>query len=465
MVRSVWQDPAARPVLPSLLVFAAPFTRRFASALLLCLPTLLAYGCGGPQAKGGAESATSAEIECPSPIGTISRESCPDIADDFGALDVSGARKLVGTAKSAEVRIDAINAAGALAASLKERRVALCEQYNACKITPLDHAIEDKRLAELMQALIEAWDARNLLAPDGAIKLREKVSAISDKLERGSGAEGGADSAGGKSKAARIAADALSKIEGAGLSFSTASGAVTITSTGEGEHDALRGGVDKLRLVGGGRYLVHVEGTYAPAQAPLIKPGDDLTVRLKYRGAKAGDVFLALRSFEDPEASESTSTFKANAGATMSEQATLTAAPGGSGFFLGIGGHGVGALELDEIEISTRGSVVASANAEAPSEPNVKTSCTIATTRALAGKASFRCEAESDADRLTIGMPKGHLYLAIRTSGTDKAVVRTQSLEGGRSVDASVKEDAELIIGLSGPGSASIRSVAVEKLP
>ena len=315
-----------------------------------------------------------------------------------------------------------------------------------------------------MQALIEAWDSRNFLAPDGVTTLRSKVSALSDKLEgnvSGTDATGAAD----KPKGQRFAADALTKIESAGVSFKDASGGVTITATGDGNHDALRGAVDKLRLVAGGRYLVRVAGTYTPATPPIFAAGDELSVSLKYRPAKAGEVFVALRSFEDPDASESTSTFKAAAGSISTEQTTLTASPGASGFFVGIGGRGTGALELDEIEILRGGSVLASARGEAPNEVNVKTTCTLAAAHAIAGKNSFRCDADTDADRLTIGVPKGHLYLAIRTSGEDRALVRTLSLEGGRSVDAAVKEDAEFVVGLAGPGSATIQSVEVQKLP
>lgn len=423
-----------------------------------------AAACGGPQTQTTSASEGSPEIDCPAPVGTIPRESCTDIADDFGALDVSGALKIVGTTKSAEPRIEAIRAAGDLATRLKDRRVTLCEQYNACKVTPAEHKAEDERLAGLMGSLIKAWDARNFLTPDGITSLRSKVTTLSDKLE-GKLAEPAADGTKGKPAGQRFAGSFLDKIEGPGLSFEASSGGVTIKSTAEGNHDALRGGPDKLRLVGGSRWLVRVTGTYTPTTPALVAPGDDLGVRLKYRAAKAGEVYVALRSLEDPDASESTTTFPAQAGATASQTASLTAAPGSSGFWLGIGGHGTGELDLDEIELLRGATVIASAHAEAPNEPNVKTSCTIAATRPLAGKASFRCDTASGDDKLTLGMPKGHLYIAIRTGSTDRAILRTLSLEGGRSVDAAPKEDADLVIGLAGPGTATIQSVEIQKLP
>ncbi len=43
-------------------------------------------------------------------------------------------------------------------------------------------------------------------------------------------------------------------------------------------------------------------------------------------------------------------------------------------------------------------------------------------------------------------------------------MLRTLSLEGGRSVDATVSEGAELVVGLVGPGSATIRAVEMTEL-
>jgi hypothetical protein len=400
-------------------------------------------------------------------VGTIPRESCADIADDFGALDVSGALKLVGTSKSAETRIDAIRAAGTLATNLKERRVALCEQYNACKATPAEHTAEDARLAGLMKSLIDAWDARKFSDPESVQRFRSKVTTLSDTLEGRGGAP--APSAAGKPgnappKGLRVPADDLAKIEGPGLAFRASSGSVTITSTTEGNHDALRGAAEKLRLLGGSRYLVHVSGSFKPSAPPLIAPGDELIVRFKYRAAQAGEIYVALRSLEDPDALESTATFRVAAGASGSEQAPLVASPASSGFFVGIGSRDAGAIELDDVEIVKQNAVVAAARAESPGEPHLKTSCTIAASRPLGGKSSFRCE-PSPGDRLTLANPAGHLYLAIRgKSSGERALLRTLSLEGGRSLDAALTDDAELILGLSGPGSATIQSIEVEKL-
>jgi len=38
------------------------------------------------------------------------------------------------------------------------------------------------------------------------------------------------------------------------------------------------------------------------------------------------------------------------------------------------------------------------------------------------------------------------------------------SLEGGRSIDAKIGDDSTFVIGLVGPGSATIQAVEVKKL-
>jgi hypothetical protein len=430
---------------------------------LLGLPTAIA-GCGGGS-QPEAATADAALVSCPDPIGDIPRESCAEIADDFGALSVEGALKLAGSSKGAEQRIEAIRAAGELAAELKNRRVALCEQYNACKMAPAAHSAEDARLAGLMKSLIDAWDARKFQNPDDVDRFRAQVASLRDKLEgRAPGKPGEPTAPAGVPGGApvKITADALARIEGAGLAFSGSGGAVTITATGEGNKDALRSSQDKLPLSAGGHYLVHVDGTYTPASPPLIAPGDEITVRLKYRAVAAGELVVALRSLEDPEATDTTSSFRFAAGAAGAQQASFTAAPAASGFYVGVGVRG-GAVDLDELEVVRGATVLAAARAEANAEPSVKSSCAVAAQKALAGKASFRCE-PGEADRLTIGMPAGHLYLAIRTSAGERALLRTLSLAGGRSLDAAVKEDAQLFVGLSGPGTATLQGVSVQTL-
>ncbi|HMY20934.1 MAG TPA: hypothetical protein PKA58_31640, partial [Polyangium sp.] len=58
-----------------------------------------------------------------------------------------------------------------------------------------------------------------------------------------------------------------------------------------------------------------------------------------------------------------------------------------------------------------------------------------------------------------------HLFITVRSaSGEERALLRTMSLEGGRSIDAKIGDDSTFVIGLVGPGSATIQAVEVKKL-
>ena len=431
-----------------------------AAALFLpALALVTTSGCGGPQTPAGGASAQGPEVECPDPIGTIPREVCAEIADDFGSFDVSSSLKIAGASRGAEARIEAIRAAADLAAKLKERRVALCESYNACKTKPADHAAEDQRLAGLMKELIDLWDARKFANAEDVVRFREGVTKIAGKFDgtiTTPTKDGGVRAAPGKPATKTVRGEALARIEGAGLTFAATGGNVTITSTAAGVHDALRAGTEDLRA-GGGRMRVRILGSYTPSAPPLIAAGDEITVRFKYRAAQAGELQVALRSVEDPDAVESTIVIPIAAGAGA-QTATLTATPGSSGFYVGIGARNAGAVELDDVELVRQNAVIAAARAEAASEPQLASTCTTSKTKPLAGKASFRCES-GDGDKLVLGRPAGHLFLALRTASGERARIRTLSLEGGRSLDVSGKEDLELFIGLEGPGSATIQSI------
>ncbi|MDI1479094.1 hypothetical protein [Polyangium sp. y55x31] len=436
--------------------------RFLAAALFVPSLALATASCGGPRVPTGSTPAPSPEIDCPDPIGTIPRESCTEIADDFGSFDVSSSLKLAGASRGAEQRIEAIRAAADLAAKLKERRVGLCESYNACKTKPADHTAEDQRLAGLMKELIDLWDARKFLNADDVARFREGVTKIAVKLD-GTIAVPSPDGAAptvGKPAKKTVRGEALARIEGAGLTFAPSGGNVTITSTTAGTHDALRAAAEELRGTGG-RMRVRIFGSYTPSTSPLIPAGEDLTIRFKYRAAQAGDLHVALRSLEDPDAVESTIVFRVAAG-TGTESTTLTATPGSSGFYVGIGARGAGSVEFDDVELVRQNAVIAAARAESTNEANLVSNCTVNKKKPLAGKASFLCES-GDGDKLVLGQPKGHLYLALKTPAGERARIRTLSLEGGRSLDLNGKEDTELVIGLEGPGSATIQSI--ELLP
>jgi len=432
----------------------------------VCLSMTLASvaSCGGTQT--GTQSAADtdgAEISCAAPIGTIPRENCNDISADFGALSVDGALRIASSSKGSDERIEAIRAAGDLAKNLKDRRVDLCTQYNACKMTLAEHNAEDVRLAAVMASLIKLWDERKFLDGNGVNQLHAQVKTLAAQLE-GKTIDARGNVTASQPTTWKVPGDKLAKLEGSGLTFSPAAAGIAFSTTTDGTRDALRAGLAELHAKAGNRYQIDVTGSYTPAAPALIKSGDELTVRFKYRANQTGNIYVALRSLEDPDATESTSKLPVEKAAAGDHQATFTAVPGSSGFYVGIGMEPRNAgFDFDDVEILRAGSVIASALAETPTEAHVETKCARSTTKPITGKASFACEAGT-VDAVTIGRPRGHLFITVRDSTGDRTILRTLSLDGDRSIDAKFTDNASLVIGLLGPGSATIQAVEIKPL-
>ena len=427
---------------------------------LVCLPLILA-ACASQQPAASSASPSSVlssgeTLECKAPIGKVPREDCTAIADDFGSFSTSGALQHAGTGRGAEVRVEAIKAATALANSLKEQRVALCESYNKCQVTPADHAAKDQLLAGGMRSLIDLWKKRQFSRTEEVVRFREGVREIDQRVNSGAA----------KVSAPRTlrAEAALATAEGPGLSFKREGGAVSVTAQGAGDHVALKSRPEALPLTAGHHYRIRITGRYSPAEPALIQPGDELTAKLKVRAAQAGELYAALRSLEDPDATETTTTWPLEAGATSAREANFTADPQASGFYLGVGVRGGGAVDLDDIELARRGKPpLGAARAEAANEPQVKTDCQPSADKPLAGSKSLRCQAKTG-DVVTIGMPASFLSLALRAPAGDRATLRTLSLEGGRSIDATLNEDAQLVVSLTGGGSATIQAIEITEI-
>jgi hypothetical protein len=433
------------------------------SLLALSAIAAVASACGSSSATNGGAPAPGDEIRCPSPIGRIRPESCADVAADFGALSVSGALKHAEASPDAERRVAAIRAADTLAQSLKTERVRLCEQYNACKIPSKELAERDRLLADLMSSLIKLWDGRKLTDAASVDRFHQEVLALHRHIDPNVGKAPGPAPAPPSAPSVRVEGNTLAKIEGAGVTVKLEPAGAIVTVSDDASHDVLRSSAEQARLEAGKRYLIKVTGSYAPASAPLLAPGDEVTVRLKYRATDASELYAALRSIEDPDSSEAIATWKIAAGEKGAKEASLTAAAGASGPYLGIGVGGGGAIEIDDVELVRGGKVIAAARAEAAAEPHVKSSCSEVTAKAIAGKKSLRC-AGGAGDKITIGRPASHFFVAVRGPSAERAVLRTLSLEGGRSLDASLTEKAEIVLGLAGPGTATVRSIEITAL-
>jgi len=419
------------------------------------LAALAACGASAPE-PAGPTTAAGPPLDCPAPIGTIPSENCVEIADDFGALSVSGALKLAGNGPEAQARIDAIRAAGALANAIKEQRLDLCQAYNKCQIPPSDHAAKDKNLADAMAALIKLWDTRQFSRTDQITRFHDQIRALEQRIQTGELAPTAQRASSHRPE------DALDQTNTPGLTFKLDAGAITATAETPGPHDALKSRPNILPLLPDRHIRIKIIGTYAPAALPLIQPGEELVAQVKYRADSTGDLYLALRSLEDPDADESISTFHVASGDKGSHATKLTAAPNTTGFYLALGG--TAAATIDDIELLRAGKIIAEAHAENPAEPSLQTDCTPTDAQPLAGTKSFKCSA-GKGERITLGRPESYLVLSLRDLNGEQAILRTLSLDGGRSIDATLQKAGELVIGLAGKGSATIRTVEVSELP
>jgi hypothetical protein len=414
----------------------------------LALVGLGGLACGGstPAARSGPT------MTCPAPIGTVPKEDCADVADDFGALNVQDALARVGAGKFSEPRVEAIRAVGALAQSIKEQRVKLCQAYVKCKVPLVERDAQDQLLTGAMRSLIDLWNKRRFTGLDEVVRFRAAVRAIDQRVN---GAEGGEQAA--RPPRTFKADEVLARLEDPGVAFRVEPGSVTVTATAEGKRDALLSKPEVLALPSGHRYRVKLSGSYRPASPPLVQPGDELTARLKYHAEGAADLQLALRSLEDPDAAEAADRWHAGAGERGTREAKLTADPQQTGFYLGVTVKGA-AVDLDDVELLRAGKVLIAAKA---GDPGVKIDCAAAGgAKPAAGARSFHC-LPGDGDRVTLGQPEGYLVIGLRDATGLRASTRALSLEGGRSVDALVGEEAQLVITLVGAGSARLETVEI----
>lgn len=454
----------------------APLRSTLTSTLIAAFPLLGVAVCGVAACGGSSQDAKSADeagsITCPAPIGPVAKESCADVAKDYDVIAVDAALKHAGDGPSAERVATALKEAGALAAALKQQRTALCEESNACKVTPKEHEAREKALIDLMNELVKLWDKRALSDVASVERFRDEVRALSNSagIGGGNGAGTGVAKPGGAAEpSAKIAVTSMAKISSdSAVVFKDEGDGVSVSIKDAAAHDALRITAEQAKLVAGRRYQIKVTGSYSAGTKPLFSPGDEIKVRLKHRATAACTLFAAARSLEDPESDESITEWKLAAGEKGSREALLTAPPGGTGVYVGFGLKGPGSIELDDVELLRGDQVIVAARGEADAEPNVKTTCAPSSASPIAGKRSLRCDGRGSGDLLLVGLPASHVFMAARGGGgqrADLAVVRTTSLDGGRSIDATINGDSEIVLGLSGPGSAVFRSIEIRELP
>src|SRR5262249_10245882 len=198
---------------------------------------------------------------------------------------------------------------------------------------------------DLMGALIKLWNGRRFAQADEVGHFSDAVTALRADFDKALGKQPAkptepSASTAPPSKKVVLQGDALARVEGAGVTFKPETGAIPVTSSGDGSHEILSTRADALPLGDGKRFTIEVAGTYAPVTAPLITPGEDLVVRVKYRATAAGELSIALRSLEEPDIADNAQTFRLAPNEKGSHEATLTPAPGSSGFYIAIGARG-----------------------------------------------------------------------------------------------------------------------------
>jgi hypothetical protein len=394
-------------------------------------------------------------MACPLPIGTVPKEDCAAIAADFGAMTVQGALPLAAAGQHAEPKVEAIRAVAALAQSIKDRRVKLCERYAKCTVPLSEHDAEDQALTASMHALIDLWNKRRFSSLGDVARFRAAVLALDVRVN------GAADGARPPPPPPRTlkAEEVLTRVEDPGVAFRAEAGAVTVTSSTDGKRDALIAKADALGLSEGHRYHVTLAGAYRPASPPLIAPGDELVARLKYKAEGEASLALSLRSLDDPEGAESTETWRAASGDKAVREVKLTADPQQNGFYLGFTVKG-SPVAVDALELLRGGNVIVAAKA---GEPTTRTDCTAG--KAVTGGSAHPLHCvPGEGDRVTLAQPQGYLIVTVRDASGPRASLKALSLEGGRSLDATVGADAQIVFTLVGAGAATVERLEIADL-
>lgn len=164
--------------------------RGLAALTAIVAVTAAAASCGGSSTRGGGYE----EYECPQPVGAIVREDCAQTALRYDGVEFSGSVGVAGVAEgSATYKETALRQADRLVAMLKEHRVALCNDFNTCKLTVGEYREEKGRLDDSFVALAALQDRVQQMDAEGAAKLLAEIQSIRSRVGEGraSSAPGG----------------------------------------------------------------------------------------------------------------------------------------------------------------------------------------------------------------------------------------------------------------------------------
>lgn len=118
------------------------------TALLGALPA-----CGGTGSP--SDGAMYREYECPAPIGKIVQEDCSHLGLRYDGVTAKGSAGAAGVAEvSGEYRDQATREANGVIQVLKDQRVALCHDFNTCKLNVTEYRGEQRRIDDTFSMIV-----------------------------------------------------------------------------------------------------------------------------------------------------------------------------------------------------------------------------------------------------------------------------------------------------------------------
>jgi len=135
-------------------------------------------GCGGSSVPSAKSSSGYEEYTCPEPIGKIVREDCSGVGLRYDGERFEGSVGVGGVGASASYQQTAIRQADSLIQLLKEQRVAMCNNFNTCKLTVAEYREDQKRIDDSFIALMSLKDRMKDMDADQASQLLREIQAI-----------------------------------------------------------------------------------------------------------------------------------------------------------------------------------------------------------------------------------------------------------------------------------------------
>ncbi len=119
--------------------------------------------------------ASSREYRCPDPIGTIVRDECENFATRYESAKVALQAGIGPAQVGATFSEDALRSPTELIQVMSQRMVALCHDFNACRLTPADYLARREEMDRTMTAITALGE--QLKRPDLPPAEREQMLA------------------------------------------------------------------------------------------------------------------------------------------------------------------------------------------------------------------------------------------------------------------------------------------------